>query len=714
MAVHEIDPKTVDTDYLDRQRKDRESQRQKDDEDRPLLGLVGDTVDKNINAAKLGAAEGAGNLYGVDYGNKLTGALPAVLPDIVNRNENDLTNPVNQLEATHKLLQQSKALAEKQNTAGKPVTALTEQDLQKMGLLTPNTDYYQHLIDTARNGIKANKEASQQAFKEAPLPYVAANLAAAVPAYGVANNAMSGVAGDAQGIANFAPLSENTLVQKLPEKARNIIGSDLVNNAFQGSKMGALAGLDKNINGEGSGDLPTDIGNSALKYGTVAGGLTLGQILAKKAVGNNYKFPAETGDSYNNENVKQHAKETASDFIDTVNSSMNNSKNTAAESLKNAAAQGSTVDLTDRIKGINNVIASKDQWLPESQEDVVKIKEFIQNFKTQYPDLKNVPVDTAQKFLKQMNELGPFKNIIKNPDYKAGIGSEAKALSEQIKPEVDQFGSYSDEKAGQSNLLNTMNSVGVDLKAKNLPIMESERNKELANKLTSNIMGGKIDQNDFLERSANTFPEVAESANSITDASDFAKGLADSNATEKVGGIPGLPSLAKKVISLVPNTLANVAGKATNALNDLGINGTDQVLQSAGGHASSLPEKYQTQPISTFPSIQPKEGPPLKNHLNISPAVSDYVERNKAQTTSSQDFQKLNESTPEQLTDLANKIKNHPSLAGQSENGSALDQLTGPLMKAAEAPESTRSALLWGIYSQPAFQMFLRQNGSDK
>lgn len=706
-------------------------------EDAPLNGANTNQSDI-LNSAKVGLADLAGTPYGVDIGKPLTGGLPAVLPNLIGATNGSNKN---ELEQVQNLLAQSKLLQEKQKAKGLPNTALSEQDLQKMGLNTPNTDQLQNLMNQYYGGKKDREQQSKDASDKSALGYYGAQLGAAPLLYSGLNASMAERTAGSPTLQAALPISmaENEGVSQLPQVAQKVLTNPLVDNTIQGAKIGAMAGA---TGGESRIDNPKGIAEEALQGAkggaAVAGAMTAGlgvagnvaNKLVKEPYENNFKFPQETGNSFNKANVNEYGKNQTDQLSKSINDALENSNN-LIETAKNKASQaGEFFDISPRINNIQKITNSIDANSPVVTQEQAALNTMIDNFKANNPDLTKVPINKVDDFLNQLNDFTKVgqkqgTSQISDKYFMNPLSQEAGGLKKDYASVIDQYGPYSEQKDAQHNLYATMSGSGVPIKGQDLALSPDYKNQQISSGLNDKIQNGQLDMGSFGQGLDKSFPELAVDKSNLQNAINYSNDVNNpTSALNKpmvavggaigggIGNAIGGPAMAAPgvaagaaVASAAPEAIAGSLGKLSNKINSF------LPEESTGSNIDPLLKHL---PMN-IEDVMPKQGPPLQDNLpGISPKVSDYVARNQAQATNSKDFAALNSASKDELTDLATKIKNNPLLEGQSDNGSALQSLAVPLLRAATAPEATKSALLWGLYSQPAFKMFLKQNSQDK
>lgn len=600
--------------------------------------------------------------------------------------------------------------------AGDVLGLTTNAELEEQGIIQPERKtgleglmqaYYE-----SRDMQKAQQEKAHEAY---PTQSIALNIAGAIP---------SSIAGGAaaQGskvLSKILPASQN-----LNQATR---GAKIAAGIQEGAKAGALAGF-----GEGEarlleGELPQAIEETAggATGGAVLGGLIPGVTGLAKGIAS--KVPGaqsamtgfnlgKAGIDASEKGVDKAVKQYSEDLLGAIRQKFRDAGRTKANAMDYADEVGIRVNAGENFNEVMNEIVERGAASTDDQAEKLKLFRALK-------ELKEGPVNKAEKGLdagrarniQRMNEKGfdvvqddtmsdAIQDLVPGSQNEGNILGASQTFQKQIAgkngepitQEVQRLVQRAEEvlpidikrfdleNLGLRDLEQIIGEVNRhtgdltgpaigdtqkiarqlagQLRTLSQDALEqggAQGNNQLSNIFSAARRAG-IDEGDILTKNTERTNNMVDSLRKMISGGDRIKAERTFEYLKKAD-----PEFAK---------YENV-GQFLNQASGI-VKGVDQAVKSAGweGLKGSVPAMV------------------VKGSNVAGKAVNS--------------FHKLSAAVPEQLNQLAQKL-------GAPGMSKAAQSYASPLMKAAQSDARTRTAILYGLYQQPAFRKFYEDMGQD-
>lgn len=608
--------------------------------------------------------------------------------------------------------------------AGDVLGLSTDAELQSQGFTMPDKKTgLEGLMQAYYESRDAQKRQQEKAHEAYPVQSIALNVAGAIP---------SSVAGGAaaQGskvLSKILPASQN-----LNQATR---GAKIAAGIQEGAKAGALAGF-----GEGEarlleGELPQAIEETAggATGGAVLGGLIPGVTGLAKGIAS--KVPGaqsamtgfnlgKAGIDASEEGVGKAVKQYSEDLLGAIRQKFRDAGRTKANAMDYADEVGIRVNAGENFDEVMNEIIERGAASVEDQAEKLKLYRSLKG-------LKEGPVNKAEQGLdagrarniQRMNEKGfdvvqddtmsdAIQDLVPGSQNQGNILGASQTFQKGL---VDEAGNPLIGKDGMPIMQNVGRIVQraeevlpIDIKRfdlENLGLRDLEQIIGEVNRHTGDLTGPAIGDTQKLAR------QLAGQLRTLSQDALEQGGAQGNNQLSNIfsaarrAGIDEGDILTKNTERT--NNMVDALRKMVTSGDRVRAERTFEYLKKADPEFAKYENvgQFLNQASGIVKGVdQAVKSAGWEGLKGSVPAA--VVKGSNVAGKAVNSFHKLSAAVPEQLNQLAQKL-------GAPGMSKAAQSYASPLMKAAQADDRTRTAILYGLYQQPAFRKFYEDMGQD-
>lgn len=617
--------------------------------------------------------------------------------------------------------------------AGDALGLTTGADLKKQGFeVEDNYKGLGGLLDAYYASRDAQKKAQSTAHEEYPAQSIALNVAGAIPS----TIATAGLGAKAGAAGVLLPSARTANVLKSGTGAAKL-GNSILTGAREGAKAGAMVGF-----GEGEGKLlEGELGKtteetleSATGGALVGGALPVVGVGIKK-VGQGVKavlpFVDGMGTSFrggqmgmglNEDDANKHIKGYSEDLLNAIRRKFKQAGMEKASVLDYAEEIGLRVDAGENFDGVMDEIVSRGASSVDDRAEKLKLYKALKGLKDGPQDELQNKLDTARaKSIDRMEQKGyelldetdtqtNVQDFVSGSEAEKKIGTANQKFQKINEGSEDLLTGAAGEKEVSKPITKIVQQIGdelpIDIRKydlNNLSLKEVEEVLGEVNRYTGDLQGAPKTRSEAMARKL---------------AGDI-RGLSE-EALDGAGKMSGNKNLhnifsAMRQLKIDDNVMTNNQFRKNNMV--------DTIQRMTRGSDDIKSDRF-------FEYLKNADPKTFGGYEDVGKFLNDFskvTKQNKALSSSNTSgmfgsaANKMNvvankagkftqagkdffAKGPEALEAMAQKL----GMEGQSE---AAKSYITPLMNAAKADERKRSAILYGLYQQPAFREMYQSLG---